>query len=99
MLVDISLQEIINAGGTTNYYHIFLLVSLITAMPEVPEVALDKKLEFSNEVELTEIIKKLTSEEHVKLAKALLARLQSRNCAAMHPIDMIDWMRYVIRKQ
>lgn len=99
MLVDISLQEIIKAGGPTNYYHTFLLVSLCTNMPDAMEITLDKNCDCSNEVELTEFIKKLTNEEQVKLAKGLLALLQAKKCNPMQSIDMVDWMRYVIRKQ
>ena len=99
MLVDISLKEIIDAGGPTNYYHIFLLVSMATAMPSVLKIVLDKECDCTNEVELTEYIKSLKKDDQVKLATGFLDLINAKNQCPSQSIDMIDWMRYVIRKQ
>ena len=101
MLVDISLKEIIDAGGPTNYYHTFLLVNLSTAMPNVYSIVFGKEpdCDCCNEVELTEFIKKMSVEDQVKLAKGFLDIINAKNSCPRPSIDMIDWMRYVIRKQ
>lgn len=101
MLVDISLKEIIDAGGPTNYYHTFLLVSLCTAMPSVLAAVFGTKhqCDCQNEVELTEFIKSLKNEDQVKLATGFLDLINAKNQFPSPSIDMIDWMRYVIRKQ
>lgn len=100
MLIDISLAEIIAAGKVTNYYHTFLLTSLLTAMPQCHDMAFEKPCECTgNEVELTNYIKSLSDEDTVKLAKSFLATINFKNQFPSPTIDMIDWMRYVIRKQ
>ncbi len=99
MLMDISLKEIIDAKGPTNYYHTFLLVSLMTAMPNVYQIVFGKECDCTcNEVELTEFVKKMSNEEQVKLAQGFYDVLQAGKTGCSG-IDMVDWMRYVIRKQ
>lgn len=100
MLIDISLAEIIAAGKITNYYHTFLLTSLLTAMPHCHESALGKPCEsIGNEVELTEYVKSLSDADVVKIATCLLSTINFKNQFPSPSIDMVDWMRYVIRKQ
>lgn len=100
MLLDLSLQEIVDAGKINNPYHVFVLSMLIKAMPQAFVLAFGSECEFvDNEVLRTEFVKNMPDSDAVKLAKACLDTFKIRDACPSPHIPMVDWMRYVIGHQ
>lgn len=105
-LVDLTLQEIVNAGKITNSYQLFVLGRVATFFKDGLK---NFTGHFENPVnfdtgETSTVLKKylesLSPEDHVQLAQYLLDCIKAGE-SLLHDksAEITNWIRFVLRKQ
>ncbi len=106
MLVDLTLQEIVNAGGVTNPYQLFVLGHLSEFFKnglKSVDLHLETPFSFNTNATSTEVkssMQALSPEEQVKLASYLLTCIKVGECM-LHDknADFSAWVNFVLGKQ
>ena len=106
MLVDLTLQEIVNAGKVTNPYHLFVLGHVSQFFKnglKSADLHLETPFSFNTDATSTEVkeaMKSLSDAEHVKLAKYLLDCITAGECALYDKdAGIAQWTNFVLQKQ
>lgn len=102
---ELTLQEIIDAGDATNFYHIYTL-SLLSQFFQGGHNYFSHHEDLhlvsssASSVDAIESIKSLSAGDKVNLATYLLACIAAGN-SALHSTQMssADWIRFVLQRQ
>lgn len=105
-LVDLTLQEVVNAGKVTNPYQLFILghvAQFFKAGYKSVDLQLEGPVTFNTEATSTavkEALLAMSEADHVKLAQYLLDCIKvGESLMYDHEMNLVEWMRFVLRKQ
>ncbi len=106
MLVDLTLQEIVQAGKVTNPYQLFVLGHVAQFFKnglKSADLHLETPISFNTDATssaVKEAMKSLSDAEHVKLATYLLDCITAGECLLYDKeLSTLDWAHFVLAKQ
>lgn len=105
-LVDLTLQEVVNAGKVTNPYQLFVLGKMAMFFKnglKSTDLHLENPVNFESgetSTALKTALQAMSDEDHVALAQYLLDCIKAGECMLHDPVMTAEeWMRFVIHKQ
>jgi len=105
-LVDLTLQQIVDAGGIQNPYQLFVLGHITQFFKNglrSVDLHLENPISFNTDatsVEVKQAMQSLTNEETVQLATYLLDCIKAGECMLHNSSeDIVSWMNFVLMKQ